>query len=206
MFQDRTIKRKLALQTVDINTGEVIVYDETLPKNDVHKIVQASGAIPVIFAGVPYEGRLLVDGGTFSNLNLQEVVTKCKDEGYEEKDIIVDLILCFDYVVKWDDWTMNTAKYKNAFDLYKRKELYRFFYFYFEDITRVVRGYPNVHFRHMVTPNTDLGGGYIPIFDGPEVNVKMIQQGYEEATQNLEEYYKMFPKNGTNSTNQKPKV
>ena len=56
--------------------------------------------------------------------------------------------------------------------------MYRFFYYYFEDITRVIRGYPNVHFRHMVTPSVALGGGYIPIFDGAGVNVAMIKQGY----------------------------
>ena len=56
--------------------------------------------------------------------------------------------------------------------------MYRFFYYYFEDITRVIRGYPNVHFRHMVTPSVALCGGYIPIFDGADINVAMIKQGY----------------------------
>jgi hypothetical protein len=33
----------------------------------------------------------------------------------------------------------------------------------------VVRGYPHVNFRHLISPRKDLGGGYIPIFDGVDV-------------------------------------
>jgi len=101
-------------------------------------------------------------------LDLSEAITKCNEMGYKDEDIIVDMLMCFDIAVKWDPWTLKQSKYKNAYELYERKEFYRMFYYYYEDITRVVRGYPNVHFRHLITPITDLGGGYVPIFDGVE--------------------------------------
>ena len=56
-----------------------------------------------------------------------------------------------------------------------------YYYWYYEAITRVIRGYPDVHFRHMISPSTPLGGGYVPIFDGVDVNLKLMDQGEKEA-------------------------
>jgi hypothetical protein len=111
----------------------------------------------------------MVDGLVLSNLDLSEAITKCQDKGYDDEDIIVDVILCFGRVIKWNFWTRDQAKYKNAWDLYDRKEYFKEFYENYEDITRVVRGYPRVHFRHLITPLNDLGGGFIPLWDGTDV-------------------------------------
>lgn len=106
----------------------------------------------------------MVDGGAFTNLDMSEAILKCREQGFADEDMIVDVILCFDKVVRLDHWTMEEANYKNAYDLYKRREDLRDFYYYYEDITRVVRGYPKVHFRHLIAPSEDLGGGMVPIF------------------------------------------
>ena len=94
----------------------------------------------------------MVDGLVLSNLDLSEAIIKCQDQGYNDEDIIVDVILCFDKVIQWDEWTMEDSKYKNAWDLYWRKKYFSEFYYYYEDVTRVVRGYPKVQFRHLITP------------------------------------------------------
>lgn len=38
----------------------------------------------------------LVDGGIFTNLDLSDAITKCKEIVDNEEDIIVDMILIFD--------------------------------------------------------------------------------------------------------------
>lgn len=59
-----------------------------------------------------------MDGGALSNLDLSEAIVKCNDLGYKDEDIIVDMLMCFDYNIKWENWSMKDAKYKNAFELY----------------------------------------------------------------------------------------
>jgi len=42
----------------------------------------------------------LVDGGTFSDLNLQDAIQKCREVVDDDEDIIVDVIMCLDEPVK----------------------------------------------------------------------------------------------------------
>lgn len=133
----------------------------------------------------------------FTNLDLSEAILKCREKGFDDKDIVIDIILCFEKKTVMDEWSMQDAKFKNAWDIYQRKEWYREFYYYYEDITRVVRGYPDVHFRHLITPQAKLGGGYIPLFDGLETTRRYMDQGYNDATDSLNNYYN----NLNNSTN-----
>ena len=145
-----------------------MIYDETMETDFLPVAIAASAAVPGAFSPQYVEEKTMVDGLVLSNLDLSEAITKCQDMGYKDEDIIVDVILCFDKVVHWDEWTMQESKWKNAYDLYNRKNYFSDFYYYFEDITRVVRGYPNVHFRHMISPRQDIGGGAVPLFQGTD--------------------------------------
>ena len=40
-------------------------------------------------------GMQLVDGGTFDSLDLTEAIVKCKNKGFEDEDIVIDIVLCF---------------------------------------------------------------------------------------------------------------
>lgn len=143
----------------------------------------------------------LVDGLVLSNLDLSEAITSCKDKGFKDEDIIVDVIMCFDKIISWDDWTMKDSRYKNAYELYNRKEYFKEFYYYYEDITRVVRGYPNVHFRHMISPRQDIGGGPVPIFDGTDVTQRFLEIGYQDTKEILDMYFEFFPEESVESLN-----
>lgn len=84
--------------------------------------------------------------------------------------------MCFDKVVEVEPWAKEISKFKNAFEYYLRKEHLRDFYYYYEDITRVVQGYPDVQFRHLLTPQVPLEGGFLPIYDGlDEINFLLTQ-------------------------------
>jgi hypothetical protein len=118
--------------------------------------------------------RFFVDGGVFSCVELDESILKCREKGFKDENIIVDIILCFGVVAHIEEWSMIDAKYKSAWGMKERLGEYSDFYYYYEPITRVVRGYPNVHFRHLMSPSVELGGGYIPIFDGVDVNTEIM--------------------------------
>ena len=94
----------------------------------------------------------MIDGGAFTNLDMSEAIVKCNEMGFKDEDIIVDVILCFEKVVNIQPWTKDQVSFKNAYDIFERKAEYENFYYYYEDITRIVRGYPKVHFRHLISP------------------------------------------------------
>jgi len=146
-----------------------------------------------MFPPVYLDDMVLVDGGVFTNLDLNEAISKCREHGFADEDIIVDVVMCFDKEIKVEDWPKNEFKYKNAYEVFDRKTQYIDFYYYYEDITRVIRGYPKVEFRHLIVPTTELGGGFIPIFDDIEQIKFLLAQGEKDARRSLNDYLQEFP-------------
>lgn len=55
----------------------------------------ASTSIPIAFAPTStIDGMQLVDGGTFSDANVQDAVEKCRELVDDDKDIIIDVVMC----------------------------------------------------------------------------------------------------------------
>ena len=73
-FQNRTFKRAFGWQSVDLNTGTVYTFDETIPSEYVPYAILASASIPGFFSPVQIGELSLVDGGTYDNLGLTEAV------------------------------------------------------------------------------------------------------------------------------------
>ena len=108
-------------------------------------------------------------------MKFNDAISQCNEKGFSDDKIIVDLLMCSDSYEKIEEWEMLDAKYKNAFDLYHRKDQFLDFYSYFEDISREIRGYPEVNFRHLFIPQKPLKqDGIIPIFDGVEPVKSML--------------------------------
>ena len=51
------------------------------------------------------ENAVLADGGLFAQVQIDEPIIRCRDAGYDDQDIIVDVIVCFDEVGEIDQWT-----------------------------------------------------------------------------------------------------
>lgn len=92
VFDNLTLKRHVYFQAVDLNTGNVIIFDETIPPEDLAKVIIASASIPIAFEPVQLNGYTLVDGGLYTNLQFGDAITKCRDLGFEDSKIIVDII------------------------------------------------------------------------------------------------------------------
>lgn len=89
-----SVKRKTVVSSVDVNTGKYVTFDDTMPFKDFPLLVIASASIPFIFPHRHYGEHILMDGGTVWNTNLISAVDKCNQLGFEDKDIILDIILC----------------------------------------------------------------------------------------------------------------
>mmetsp|Transcript_1259 Transcript_1259/g.1485 ORF Transcript_1259/g.1485 Transcript_1259/m.1485 type:complete len:262 (+) Transcript_1259:46-831(+) len=114
----RKLKRGFVVKAVDMKRGGITVFDETMPHEDFPKAVVASASVPIFFSPEEVQDGLYIDGGTFSNLEIEEGILKCRENGFKDEDIIVDIILCFDKIVQINNWSMTDATYKNAYDLY----------------------------------------------------------------------------------------
>ena len=65
LFRNIPWKRKVAIQSVDLNTGQVVIFDETVPMEIRNKVIRSSASIPAIFPPVEIDDLHLVDGGNF---------------------------------------------------------------------------------------------------------------------------------------------
>lgn len=108
------MRRKVSFQSVNINDGKVYSFDETLDPKLQGEAVAASASIPVAFKPTDtIKDYQLVDGGTFSDLNLQDAIEKCREIVDDDRDIIVDVIMC-----QTDPVVMEEYKSQSFFDPY----------------------------------------------------------------------------------------
>ena len=94
----KEFKKKVSWEATDYRTGRPIVFDESI-SNDSELLVKsivASTAIEGVFAPVHLDGMLLVDGGIYENVAIEEPIRRCLEDGVAQEDIIVDIILSFD--------------------------------------------------------------------------------------------------------------
>ena len=168
LFDNREFKRSLIISSIDINTGEIVIFDETLLPENRGWAILATSAIPVFFPPVsainPHQ--MLVDGGLFANLEMDESILKCRAQGFDDEHIIVDMIQCHNNVEVIEPWDVESAKFQSAYDFNSRRDSFTHFYWFYEEVLRVIRGFPKVQFRHLLTPKGPLGGSLVPIFDG----------------------------------------
>jgi NTE family protein len=95
--QGRKLERIIVMGTVDANTGNYVEFKYTDPETDPEEVVIhafASSSIPILWPPVIDRDMVLIDGGSTWNTNLNGAVHACRELGYEDKDIIVDTILC----------------------------------------------------------------------------------------------------------------
>ena len=63
--------RRVAIQSVDLNTGTVETFTESEPIDKYGEMMAASASIAFTFQPTTsFDGLELADGGTFSNINL----------------------------------------------------------------------------------------------------------------------------------------
>ena len=80
---------------VDMNNGNVVVFDETTPEEHRASALLASASLPGAFSPVHIKNMILNDGGIFESLLLAEALVKCRELGAKDENIIVDVILCY---------------------------------------------------------------------------------------------------------------
>lgn len=84
----------MAFQTVNIDDGRILSFDERLDRRLHGEAISASSSIPIVFQPTTSVGNMhLVDGMTFSPMNLQAAINRCRETITEDEKITVDMIL-----------------------------------------------------------------------------------------------------------------
>ena len=109
------------------------------------------------------DGRSLVDGSLHTTVAIGEPIERCREEGYKDEDIIIDILMCYTGVYDVESWDLEGTRWMNAFDFYQRRKSITHYYFYKEDMVRMFRGYKDIDFRLTVMPESPLTGGVIPL-------------------------------------------
>ena len=95
----KEMKRGILLGITDANTGDYVVVDEHNTPDKMAEYVAASCSIPALFEDIKMDDTVYIDGGVLINLNAASAIQKCKDMGYEEKDIVMDLIFAHESIL-----------------------------------------------------------------------------------------------------------
>ena len=81
--------------------------------------IRSAGAFPPALPPGHIDDMYMSDGGNWMNVAFGDQISRCiEEEGVEEKDIIVDILLCFPTVVELDDWTTKDMTWINSQDVY----------------------------------------------------------------------------------------
>lgn len=69
---------------------------ENTPIENLYKAVVASASVPGAFPPTELNGMLLVDGMTAYNTNVQVAIDYCKNQGFDDEQITIDVLICED--------------------------------------------------------------------------------------------------------------
>ena len=79
---------------------------------DINKYAIASGSVPTAFPPTIIDGHMFVDGMTAYNLNAQEAIDRCRDLGYDDDKIIIDMLVC-KVTKNLDSWNSGYNSFQN---------------------------------------------------------------------------------------------
>lgn len=172
-----SLKRKININTVEINTGEIFKFKEDIKFEDIPMAVKASSSMPFAFPHTNYDGHTFVDGGSVWNIDLSGAVERCHEIVDKDEDIIIDVVMCNGEFLRDGDQFRNA----NAYQLYGRYQEIRKYYGTMSDYCEVKRGFPDVKFRYVLAPQQELAGGLLPINFKKQEMLDNIEIGYEEG-------------------------
>ena len=89
---DYEFKRNITVGAVNVEDGQFVKFNSgEIPAVEFHNAIVASSSMPIIFPTRYFRGGWFMDGGTEFNMNANQGVEVCREMGYEDKDIVLDI-------------------------------------------------------------------------------------------------------------------
>lgn len=179
-LKDHPLKKRVAFQSVNIDDGSILTFDEKLDPSLWGEAVAASSSIPIVFQPTTSIGNMhLVDGGTYSYMNLQAAIHRCREVATNDKDITVDVILDQDNPVEMKEYKKH--RFFNSYHIYQRQKDFSSYYDVMNDVFPIVEQNPDVNYRYIISPTESLPGNAIPIFVDPKDLNETYNIGYRDG-------------------------
>ena len=113
------------------------------------KLIISSASIPFAFPPQNVDRMLLVDGGLMSNISIGDPIERCREDGYRDENIVMDMLLPYQSPFIMDEWKRDLT-WSNAFDYFMRRKKITNYYLNTEEVQRLFRGFHEVNFRLVV--------------------------------------------------------
>lgn len=108
------------MAAVNVGNGDYTQFNQTNTNfSDAAEAAVSSASIPGVFPPHEWNGKFYMDGGTLMNINILSGVQQCKEMGYDNEDIIVDVMICGDPEIT--PWTEERSTLWNLLRSYKIK-------------------------------------------------------------------------------------
>ena len=143
-------------------------------------MIIASASIPVFFQPTTtIDGMQLVDGGTYSNLNLQAAIDRCREIVDDDANIIIDVLTCQEQTIEIPEYAPRS--FFNVWNIHQQMGKIRDFYKAMSDILPVLDANPLVQLRNLIVPSEKLPGGLVPIVTDAKLLDIMHDIGYKDG-------------------------
>lgn len=86
------IEKKIVISAGDVNTGEYVPFTEAEGFENLGWLIQASTSCPPTPPTI-YKDKLLMDGGTIWNIDIDYALDRCREVVADDEHIIMDIII-----------------------------------------------------------------------------------------------------------------
>ena len=111
-----------------------------------------------VFPPVEYNNTDYFDGSTIWDLDIFSVVNKCQDLGFDDANIVVDVIMTSEKTLD----TVDASNYHSIQMLWRYLQVSRY-YSNMDGLLRAQFAYPNVVFRNVVAPSAKMPSDWYPL-------------------------------------------
>lgn len=177
-IKGKEIKRKLSIGVTDATNADVLTFDlDQIAIENATQLILDSTSMPAVFPYQTSNELILMDGGVMINIDVHSAVRRCKEMGFEDKDIIVDAILPTGASI---DKIYANISY-TGYDMYKRYKQLIEYRAALDDIIHAINDFPDVSFRYIVFPLESIPSFTVPIFFDKDSIEEMIKLGEKDA-------------------------
>jgi len=163
--------------------GRPKVWDESTDLDTLHKAIDASTAYPGFFDPVEdIDDEVYYDGGTSFSINIADAINRCRDMGFAEENIVLDVILNTAATIKEKE----TKDYTSIPMLIRYLEI-RLFYNTMDLLERAKDGFRTVNFRYTIAPTSKLDSGLLPFNFSKKQIQNNLQKGREDAQRAIDQ-------------------
>ena len=185
-LNNATFKRKFSIGAINANDGKYYTVNETTSLTKLKQYFVASAAIAGYFPYSEINNTAFIEGSTLFAVDLFTAIQRCLIiTGNVEQDIILDAVLLEE----------NKSLEKNMTGAHSLVMAMRYFElngylmstYYIQD---VIRHFPNVTYRYLITPISKLPSGGIFGLDYNHNDIaNMIDIGEKETTDYIKSHY-----------------